>query len=154
MWGGRRPTSPQLLGVVFCLIILASTCETGVLGVTGVTVKSIYRSQVFDNSQQNSLRVRFLSSVLPLLCAARRTFIRAESPCTVAGLYPLTLSSGMERRVRAYRSALFVLGAPHIQSMLFPQRASAYLFLSAQAPIGPYSLSSARKRIPIVFFVS
>ena len=90
---------------------------------------------------------------------ARRAecFIRAESSYVIAVLCPLTWSSGMEGRVSADRSVLFVRGAPHIHfhalflsaqahtnSCSFPRRASAYQFLllvfgTAQAHADPIS---------------
>ena len=69
-------------------------------------VESICHSQVFDNSQRNSLRgvITGSLSVVPLLCVARRRSIRVESSCDTTVLYPLTLPSGMERCVSAYGS--------------------------------------------------
>ena len=83
-------------------------------------------------------------------CAARRTFIRAESSYAIAVLCPLTLSSGMEGRVSVDRFTLFVLGASHIQfRALFPQRASAYqfllFFLSACGPANSISFVLRRR---------
>jgi len=108
-------------------------CETGVLTRHRSHGRIDIFSQVFDNSQRNSLRgvVTVALSVLPLFCAARWPAIRAQSLCAAVVLYPLTLSSGMERRVSAYRSVLFVLSA-------------------AQAHANSSSLFSApRKRMPI-----
>jgi len=79
-------------------------------------------SQVFDNSHLRGV-IKGSLSVLPFFARRAERLMRAESP-----------------------SALFVLGAPPILSMLFS---------SARKRIPIPALSSARKRIPIhAFFLS
>jgi len=75
----ERPVKPQL--EAFPIIC----CETGVYRFTGVMVGSEISGQVFDDSQQNSLRgvvgTGSLSlSVLPFIRTVRRPFYRAKSP--------------------------------------------------------------------------
>ena len=88
--------------------------------VTGVTVESIDRSQVFDNSQRNSLRgvVTGSLSVLPFVAWRAGRLIRAESP-----------------------SALFVPGAPPILSMFFSSARKCI-------PIPAFSLGAQAHSIP------
>jgi len=96
----------------------------------------------------------------------RQRSIRAEPSCTATVLYPLTLSSGMESRVSAYRShslsltrhtsnscSFFLSAARMPIPSLLSQRTGRFLlfvFSAAQGHTNPYSLSSAlRKHIPI-----
>jgi hypothetical protein len=82
----------------------------------------------------------------PLPCAARRESIRAESSYAVKVLFPLTLSSGMERRVSAYRPHSLSSAHHTSNSYSFPRRAGAsqfrilLFFLSAQAHTDSFSL--------------
>jgi hypothetical protein len=100
-------------------------CETGVLEGHRSHGRIDNCSQVFDNSQQNSLRgvITGSLSVLPFFARRAERLIRAESPST-----------------------LFALGAPPILSMFFSSAHKRIpipaLFRSAQVHTNPCFLSA------------
>ena len=125
----------------------------GCLRVTGVTVESIYLSQVFDNSQWNSLRGVVTGSLCPPLLSRGAPNLYKNGitiRCRGSLSFDLVFRNGETRKRISIRSLCpqRTIHPVHVPSAR--QRMPIHaLFLSAPAHTDLYPLSSAHEWIPI-----